>query len=48
MGSTIFVIDNSPAVQRMVEQLSAPDRHRVLAFQDGPPPLKPPDHKALP
>ncbi|MBS0169901.1 MAG: response regulator [Nitrospira sp.] len=36
MGSTIFVIDNSPAVQRMVEQLSAPDGHRVLAFQDGP------------
>ena len=36
MGSTIFVIDNSPAVRRMVEQLSAPDGHRVLAFQDGP------------
>ena len=36
MGSTIFVIDNSPAVQRMVEQLSSLDGHRVLAFQDGP------------
>lgn len=36
MGSTIFVIDNSPAVQHMVEQLSSLDGHRVLAFQDGP------------
>ncbi len=36
MGSTIFVIDNSPAVQRMVEQLSTPEGHRVMAFQDGP------------
>ncbi|MBA5870743.1 MAG: response regulator [Nitrospira sp. CR2.1] len=36
MGSTIFVIDSSPAVQRMVEQLSAPEGHRVLGFQDGP------------
>ncbi len=36
MRSTIFVIDSSPAVQRMVEQLSAPDGHRVLGFQDGP------------
>ncbi len=36
MGSTIFVIDNSPAVQRMVEQLSASDGHRVVGFHDGP------------
>ncbi len=34
--STIFVIDSNPAVQRMVEQLSAPDGHQVLGFQDGP------------
>ncbi len=36
MGSTIFVIDSSPAVHRMVEQISAPDGHTVMAFSDGP------------
>ena len=36
MGSTIFVIDSSPAVHRMVEQLSAPDGHTVIGFHDGP------------
>jgi len=36
MGSTVFVIDNSPAVHRMVEQLSAPDGHTVVGFHDGP------------
>ncbi len=36
MGSTIFVIDSSPAVHRMVEQLSAPDGHKVIGFHDGP------------
>ena len=36
MGSTIFVIDSSPAVHRMVEQLSMPDGHTVKGFHDGP------------
>ncbi len=36
MGSTIFVIDSSPAVHRMVEQLSMPDGHTVRGFHDGP------------
>ena len=36
MGSTIFVIDSSPAVHRMVEQISAPEGHKVMGFSDGP------------
>lgn len=36
MGSTIFVIDSSPAVRRMVEQLSTPQGYSVLGFPDGP------------
>lgn len=36
MGSTIFVVDSSPAVRRMVEQISAPEGYEVIAFQDGP------------
>ncbi len=36
MGSTIFVIDSSPAVRRMVEQISAPEGYRVIGFHDGP------------
>ncbi len=36
MGATIFVIDSSPAVHRMVEQLSATDGHKVIGFHDGP------------
>ena len=36
MGSTIFVIDSSPAVHRMVEQISAPEGHKVMGFPDGP------------
>jgi len=36
MGATIFVIDNSPAVRRMVEQISAPEGYEVIGFQDGP------------
>jgi len=36
MGSTVFVIDSSPAVLRMVEQLSTSDGHRVVGFHDGP------------
>ena len=36
MGSTIFVIDSSPAVRRMVEQLSTPQGYSVVGFPDGP------------
>ncbi|HEU4683587.1 MAG TPA: response regulator [Nitrospira sp.] len=36
MPSTIFVIDSSPAVRRMVEQISAPEGYEVIGFQDGP------------
>jgi CheY-like chemotaxis protein len=34
--STIFVIDSSPAVRRMVEQISTPAGYDVVGFQDGP------------
>ncbi len=36
MPSTIFVIDSSPAVRRMVEQISTPAGYEVVGFQDGP------------
>ncbi len=36
MPSPIFVIDSSPAVRRLVEQLSAPEGFEVMGFQDGP------------
>lgn len=36
MATTIFVIDSSPAVRRMVEQISAPEGYDVVGFQDGP------------
>ena len=36
MASTIFVVDSSPAVRRMVEQISAPEGYDVVGFQDGP------------
>lgn len=36
MPATIFVIDSSPAVRRMVEEISAPEGYRVVGFQDGP------------
>jgi len=36
VASTIFVIDSSPAVRRMVEQISAPAGFDVIGFQDGP------------
>lgn len=35
MPSLIFVVDSSPAVCRLVEQLSAPERFEVIRFQDG-------------
>lgn len=36
MGSTIFVIDSSPAVRRMVEQVSTLEGYQVVGFSDGP------------
>jgi DNA-binding response OmpR family regulator len=36
VASTIFVIDSSPAVRRMVEQISTPAGYDVIGFQDGP------------
>lgn len=36
MASPIFVVDRSPAVRRMVEQISTPEGFEVLGFQDGP------------
>jgi CheY-like chemotaxis protein len=36
MGSTIFVIDSSPAVRRMVEHISTPEGYQVVGFPDGP------------
>jgi DNA-binding response OmpR family regulator len=36
VASTIFVIDSSPAVRRMVEQISTPEGYDVVGFQDGP------------
>ena len=36
MASTIFVVDSSPAVRRLVEQISTPEGCDVLGFQDGP------------
>ncbi len=36
MASTIFVVDSSPAVRRLVEQISKPEGCNVVGFQDGP------------
>lgn len=36
MPSPIFVVDSSPAVRRMVEQISTPEGFEVVGFQDGP------------
>ncbi len=36
MSSTIFIIDSSPAVRRIVEQISAPEGFEVVGFQDVP------------
>lgn len=36
MASTIFIVDSSPAVRRMVEQISTPEGFEVIGFQDGP------------
>jgi CheY-like chemotaxis protein len=34
--STIFVVDSSPAVRRLVEEISKPEGCDVVGFQDGP------------
>ena len=36
MASTIFIVDSSPAVRRLVEQISSPEGYDVVGFQDGP------------
>jgi CheY-like chemotaxis protein len=36
MQASIFIIDSSPAVRRMVEQISSPQGYEVIGFQDGP------------
>ncbi len=36
MSSTIFIVDSSPAVRRMVEQISTPEGYDVVGFEDGP------------
>lgn len=36
MSSTIFIIDSSPAVRRMVEEFSVAEECEVMGFQDGP------------
>lgn len=36
MPTCIFVVDSSPAVRRMVEQISTPEGFEVVGFQDGP------------
>ncbi len=36
MGAKLFVIDGSPAVRRIVEQVSATEGYEVHTFQDGP------------
>jgi len=36
VASTIFVVDSSPAVRRLVEEISKPEGCEVVGFQDGP------------
>ncbi len=36
MASPIFIVDSSPAVRRLVEQISSPEGFEVRGFQDGP------------
>jgi DNA-binding response OmpR family regulator len=36
VASTIFVVDSSPAVRRLVEEISKPEGCDVMGFQDGP------------
>jgi len=36
VAPTIFIVDSSPAVRRMVEQISTPEGFKVIGFHDGP------------
>jgi CheY-like chemotaxis protein len=36
VASTIFVVDSSPAVRRLVDEISKPEGCDVVGFQDGP------------
>jgi CheY-like chemotaxis protein len=36
MPTPIFVVDSSPAVRRMIEQISSPQGYEVMGFEDGP------------
>jgi DNA-binding response OmpR family regulator len=36
MPAPIFIVDSSPAVRRLVEQISIPEGFEVVGFQDGP------------
>jgi DNA-binding response OmpR family regulator len=36
MPSPIYIVDSSPAVRRLVEQISTPEGFEVVGFQDGP------------
>jgi DNA-binding response OmpR family regulator len=36
VASTIFIVDSSPAVRRLVEQISTPEGCDVVGFQDAP------------
>jgi CheY-like chemotaxis protein len=36
MPASIFIVDRSPAVRRMIEQIASPQGYEVLGFQDGP------------
>ena len=36
MPPPIFVVDSSPGVRRLVEQISSPEGFEVVGFQDGP------------
>jgi DNA-binding response OmpR family regulator len=36
VSTTIFIVDSSPAVRRIVEQISTPQGYEVVGFSDGP------------
>jgi DNA-binding response OmpR family regulator len=46
MGASIFVVDSSPAVRRMVEEISIREGYEVMGFQDGPKALEAARHSS--
>jgi CheY-like chemotaxis protein len=46
MGASIFVVDSSPAVRRMVEEISIREGYEVTGFQDGPKALEAARHSS--